>query len=179
MQLFLYPKHCARTCTKISKILFYCLNQNSLPFFSDHKVHKVLQILNKLKVHQGYISGVGNLLNYRSRTSWRDQPDARQLTLGILTPGTSWRSRHPDAKSSKLLRFAFFLFLLFAFPRYATATLLTINVRLLWRKYNIFRNYKLHTNLCFAETSQKRAHGKPTKPNWQKIATAETNPTAR
>ena len=27
----------------------------------------------------------------RSATSWHDRPDARQLTPGILTPGTSWR----------------------------------------------------------------------------------------
>ena len=75
----------------------------------------------------------------RRRTSWRDQPDARQLSPGIQTLGTSWCLGHPDDKSSKLLRSVFFLFLLFAFPRYATATLLTINIRLLWRKYNIFR----------------------------------------
>ena len=66
------------------------------------------------------------------RESWRQgHPDARD----ILTLGTSWRSGHPDAKSSKLLRSAF----LFSFPCYATATLSTINVRLLWRKYDIFR----------------------------------------
>ena len=47
-----------------------------------------------------------------TRPTWRKtthpgNPDARD----ILTLGTSWRSGHPDAKSSKLLRSAFFLFL--------------------------------------------------------------------
>ena len=54
------------------------------------------------------------------------------------SPRESWCQGHPDAESSKLLLSVFFLFLLFALLRYATATLLTINVRLLWRKFNIF-----------------------------------------
>ena len=65
-----------------------------------------------------------------TRESWRQgHPDDRD----ILTLGTSWRQ--------KLQTFAlcfFFFFFFSAFPRCATATLLTINVWLLWRKYNLF-----------------------------------------
>ena len=74
----------------------------------------------------------------------------------------SWRQGHPDAKDILTPKapnfctlFFFFLFLLFAFPRYATATLLTINVRLLWRKYNIFRLLQTSYKSLFCRNNSK------------------------
>ena len=77
----------------------------------------------------------------RSRTSWQDRPDTRQLTPGILTLGTSWRYGHPDARDTMMPNAPNFHALLFFFSvlHHAFAFFLKpINVWLLWRKYNIF-----------------------------------------
>ena len=101
----------------------------------------------------------------RSRISWRDRPDAKQLTPRILTPRTSWRQGHLDARDiltlgtylrQKLETFALCFFSFFS-PFRAT-NFFSKRLTFGYCDVSIINsvNCKLYRNLYFAETTQKR-----------------------